>query len=117
MSGFPLYDNLILQISKKDLSVKQKTEFIQLLGIIDNQGKERIYALIQFYFMENESKQVKETLPYKGVCNRAGDSGCTNVTWVLTNFPIKLRQLLYKFIKMHVKSLQEAPQRGNNEHI
>ena len=47
MSGFPLYDNLSKDLSaKKDLTVKQKTDLIKNINLIDQDGQELVYALI-----------------------------------------------------------------------
>ena len=55
MSGFPLYDSLNKKTYKKDLTGKQKEEFIRNLANADNNGKELIYALVQFYFLHNDN--------------------------------------------------------------
>ena len=62
MSGFPLYDNLIKDLPKKDLSAKQKTEFVENIKLIDDSGKELLYALVQFYYINSEPKL---TIPYR----------------------------------------------------
>ena len=52
MSSFPLYDNLKKDIPKKDLTIKQKEELINSVLKMDNNAKEIIYVLIQYYNAE-----------------------------------------------------------------
>jgi hypothetical protein len=113
MSGFPLYDNLIKDLPKKDLTPKQKTDFITNISNIDLTGQELIYALVQFYYL-CENSELSTNLPYKGIKEQK-DNELYNITWNLSDFPIKLRALLYKFMNMHLKTLQEEDTR--NEQI
>ena len=62
MSGFPLYDNLILKLPTKDLTIKQKDEYTKICLKIDNNGTELIYALVYFFFIQNDSPI--DVLPY-----------------------------------------------------
>ena len=113
MSNFPLYDSLNKDFPKKDLTVKEKEEFVSKIQDIDETGRDLVYALIQFYSIENEKKKLSEDLPYKG--NRLVMSKSKeNLTWSFTDFPIKLRHILYKFIKMHNQSMEEEKLRVLN---
>lgn len=111
MSSFPLYDSLIKDIPKKDLSVKQKEEFINKIKEIDDTGRDLVYALIQFYFIENKGK-CTDNLPYKGKKVKV-KNGKENITWTFTDFPIKLRQILYKFVLMNIHNMDEEQARSN----
>jgi hypothetical protein len=108
-SGFPLYDNLISQISKKDLTVKQKEEFIKNVKIIDINGKELIYSLIYIFFSQNVDVNVdNKIIPYNGTNEQTNDKkSLSNITWNFMDFPVKLRQLLYNFMNLHNKTIQE----------
>ena len=114
MSNFPLYDNLVKDIPKKDITVQQKEEFISKAQVIDSKGRDLIFALIQFYRIENGDDQLSEDLPYKGV-REQNEKGLENLTWSFTDFPIKLRHILYKFILIHVQSMEE--EQARNGHI
>jgi len=109
MSSFPLYDSLIKDIPKKDLLVKQKVEFMTKIKEVDDGGRDLVYALIQFYFIENEGN-CSENLPYKGKREEV-KKGKENLTWTFTDFPIKLRQILFKFVRMHVHNMEEEQAR------
>jgi hypothetical protein len=113
MSNFPLYDNLVKDIPKKDLTVKEKEEFINKVQNINTIGRDLIFALIQFYRIENE-QEISEDLPYKGTREEASKN-TENLTWSFTNFPVKLRHILYKFIIVHMKSMVE--EKARQDHI
>jgi hypothetical protein len=106
MSNFPLYDTLNKDFSKKDLTVKEKEEFLDKIENIDETGRDLVYALIRFYSNENEKDYSSDVLPYKGIRTET-IKGKENLTWTFTDFPIKLRHILYKFIKMHSQSMEE----------
>jgi len=113
MNNFPLYNNLIKNIPNKDLSVKQKEEFIKKVKNIDSKGRDLIFALIQFYRIENNKKEdIKTIIPYKGV-SEVSKENTDNLTWSLGDFPIKLRNILYKFIIMHMQTMEDDAKRNN----
>jgi hypothetical protein len=109
MNNFPLYNNLSKDIPKKDLSVKEKQEFMSKIQNIDDIGKDLVYALIQFYRMINDT-EIYDQIPYKGIIDNTID-GKSNITWSFSDFPVKLRHILYKFIKMHMQSMEEDQSR------
>jgi len=106
MSNFPLYDSLNKDFPKKDLTVKEKEEFLNKIENIDDTGRDLVYTLIQVYRSQNEKDISVDVLPYKGIREEIS-KGKENVTWNFTDFPIKLRHILYKFIQMHTQSMEE----------
>ena len=107
--GFPLYVNLIKNINKKDLNIKQKQEFMKFVKIIDKNGSELIYVLIRTYYKNNDQKDIKiiENLPYNGIINKTNNKDYKNITWNFNQFPNSLKQLLYKFVIMNFKKNNE----------
>lgn len=103
MSNFPLYDNLLKNIKKRDLTTKQKDEFIDLVNGLDEHGVELIYALIRTH-KQHSSKTSEDVLPYSGVNNDG------SLEFDLEKFPSTLKQVLYKFLGMHIKNMQEESQ-------
>jgi hypothetical protein len=101
MSNFPLYTSLSTNLSTKDLTIAQKSDFIKRVSKMDPDTCELIYALIKSYHLEHESKDSSFVLPYKG--SLAQD----RINFNLLNFPKQLRQLLYKFVTIHSKKLKE----------
>ena len=108
VSGFPLYDNLIKDLPKKDLSIKEKEKFIQDIKKVNTDGRELVYALIMVYSEQN-TKSSDTLVPYKGH-KEEGEDTC-DFSWVYTQFPIKLRHLLSRFIHIHMKKQEEEATR------
>jgi len=113
MSGFPLYDSLIKEVRRKDLTVKEKKAFVQNIEKIDNHGRELIYALICTHSQQNDENK-SEGFPYKGV-GLPKSTGNHDLTWSLVNFPIPLRQLLHLFVQKHLQKLEEEA--GRDEQL
>ena len=67
MSNFPLYDSLNKDFPKKDLTIKEKEEFLNKIENIDDTGRDLVYALIQVYRIQNEKDLSLDVLPYKGI--------------------------------------------------
>jgi len=96
--SFPLYDNIIKGIKNKDLTAKQKSDLTKRINDINDNGATLVYALIKTYSINEGSKF--SLLPYNG--ERRDQSG---ITFDLEKFPNKLKQVLYKFIDLHDKSI------------
>jgi hypothetical protein len=97
--SFPLYQSLSQDISQKDLTVAEKTDFIRQLEKFDQDGYEILYALIVAF--QNEKEGVGQTVPYEGVL-RDG-----LLEFNLLSFPIPLRHILYRFATKHTQKLDE----------
>jgi len=108
--SFPLYDSLTRDLPKKDLSVAKKEEFIEKVKKIDQNGRELVYALIQFFNIKNCEEERSDDLPYGGSREEASKVK-DNLSWSLTDFPIKLRHILYKFVNMHIQNMEEQSKR------
>ena len=112
MSGFPLYDNLIKDLPKKDLSVKEKEEFIRNIKNINMDGRELVYVLILIYSKQNTSESTS-LVPYNGSKEeKNSDSDTYTFSWVYTQFPIKLRHLLTRFVNIHLRKQKEEESRS-----
>jgi len=90
-------------IKKRDLTIKQKDDFMSKIKKIDNNGAELVYALIRVYEMENGEKNSGTfKLPYYGKYTNQQD-----MKFDLEQLPVKLKQILYKFINIHIKKMEE----------
>jgi hypothetical protein len=101
MSNFPLYDSLLTGLPDKDLTVAQKNNFLKRVAKIDQGGIVLVYALIRVYQRENSDDDLVMTSPYK--CKLVNDTA----EFDLERFPTELKQLLYKFITMHLKRMKD----------
>ena len=105
---FTLYQTLDANIPKRDLTIAQKNKIINIIdNVLDEQGLELLYALIKHYNMNvdkanNELYNCEITKKQNDICD---------VEWNLTNLPIHLRQIIYKFICLEEKRLEEAVER------
>ncbi len=103
MAGnFPFYDSMIKDVKNKDLTMKQKDEFITKVNKIDENGIELVYALIRIYEMQHEENSGTFKLPYSGKYIEKN-----NIQFDFDQFPVKLKQILYKFINIHIKKMEE----------
>jgi hypothetical protein len=101
MSTFPIYDTMIKDVKSKDLTAKEKKELIDKIEIIDESGIELIYTLIKIYELQNEEGS-SFRIPYSG---KYVDG--QNILFDLNEMPLKLRQLLYKFVNIHINKMEE----------
>jgi hypothetical protein len=104
MSHFPLYDNLLDDIDDTDLTVSQKNKFIRNVKKIDKNGHELIYALIRMYQLENNEENISFMIPFKGTYVD------NNICFDLDILPLKLKQMLFKFINIHISKMKEEKQ-------
>lgn len=101
MSKFPLYDSLIKDIKQTDLTSQQKKSFLKKILKIDSNGQDLIYALIRMYQIENGEENIGFILPYNG--NYVEN----DIHFDLDKFPIDLKQILFKFLGVHIKKMKE----------
>lgn len=55
-----------------------------------------------------EDNTVNEQLPYKGQTVQTQDD-TKDISWVFSDFPIRLRHILHKFVILHEKTVTEDP--------
>ena len=106
--SFPLYDNLSKNILKRDITLKQKNDFLIKVGSINKTGRDLLYALVKFYHIHHEYDEVcSQNVPYNGEYKNNA------VTWDLLDIPVKLRHILYRFLIIHTKSMEEEYNRDS----
>jgi hypothetical protein len=108
MSSFPLYDNLKKDLVKKDLTAKQKQELLDNIIKLDNNTKEIIYVLIQYYSIDVDSNKDSNIIPYNAIEKSTENKELFDISWSITDIPIPLRQMLYKFITLHKQKEEEV---------
>ena len=104
MSKFPLYDNLYKNVDDEDLSLNDKKNFLKRIKKLDENGQELIYTLIRFYEIENNENDKNNNLPYNGIFVD------NDINFDLDKFPLKLKQILFKFSKFHLNKMKEEKQ-------
>lgn len=108
MSNFPLYDRLANDVKNKDLTIKQKDDFVKKIKKIDSNGTELIYALIRVFQLEDSDGINSFKIPYGGTHNGS------DIIFDLNDLPNKLKQILYKFIKIHHNTMKEESKLNEN---
>jgi hypothetical protein len=102
MNSFPLYENLSKDIKDEELKSEEEEDFIEMVKNLgkDDDGNSLMYALIKIYQIENGNPS-SFILPYGGKQLKQG------IKFDLKVFPNKLKQILYKFLRIHLKSKEE----------
>lgn len=100
---FELYHTLNQNIAKKDLKKAEKEEIIDAITKFTSQESQAMFSLInEDYKLHLEETKTDETpLPYNG-----RTVSKNSVEFDLADFPIRLRRILYKFVKIVQKSEQ-----------
>jgi len=102
MSNFPLYDTLFNEITtNEDISDKEKDKFIKMVKNIDQTGYELIYVLIRVYQLENSEDKSTFKLPFGGKYSKE------DIKFDLNELPNKLKHMLYRFVNIHTKKIEE----------
>jgi hypothetical protein len=101
MSKFPLYDRLSSNTPSRDLTMAQKMSFVKKIKKIDQNGYELMYALMRMYQLENEEENSSFIVPYNGVFQN------NDIIFDINELPKKLRQILLKFLTVHIRKMKE----------
>jgi len=109
MIKFPLYNSISKNLPKKDLSVKEKEDCIEKINMLDEDGKEMLYALIYCYEKDSFNKLQQNTqntqIPFDGVILRGNiDSNC-DIMWNIKDFPQPLKQIIHIFVSRHCEKM------------
>jgi hypothetical protein len=111
MSNFPLYDSLSAEVTNVDLTTLEKDELMKLLKNIDVEGSERVYILIRMYQLENSEDKSTFKIPYGGKYVK------NDLKFDLNELPFELKQIIYKFVTMHCKTMEEEAKIKKNRGI
>ena len=111
MNSFPLYNQIVNNVPTTDLTQAEKEFFSENIKNMDELGRELLFVLIYQFHAENKKKG-KNAIPYKGKKEPVNNE-LSNFTWCLQDLPITLRQMLLKFMKMHLITMEE--ERSRNE--
>lgn len=109
--NFPLYNTLEKKVTKKsDIKIVEKKECIEMISRLDKNGKEILIILIYLYYKNNNQKYI-EVIPYEGEYIQKNNT--IDIEWNMNKFPIKLKHILYEFLKMHINSMDIIKQKEN----
>ena len=97
MNNFPLFDNLQRDTNNIsiDLTNEEKKQFMEKIQLMNTDGFEKIYVIIQMYSIEYSTSNTSFSLPYSGTILK------DEIRFDLEKLPFKLKQILYIFITKH----------------
>lgn len=91
---YELYHTLNSNLQNNDLKKKEKEEIINQINFLDKESMEAIFLLIYEHFRLNSDNTELYVIPYEGQsCNN-------NLIFNISKLPIKLRRIIYNFIKI-----------------
>jgi hypothetical protein len=85
----------------KDFTRSQTTDFNKNIKLIDEKGADIIYIIIKMFEMETNPKTTN-AIPYEGKTVSAKE-----LKFDLCKFPLNLRHIIYRFLKIHIKNIEE----------
>lgn len=99
--SFPLYDTIVSNIESESLEHKPAdlNKLLKNLGNLDQDGKNKVYALIRYYHQKHEEAS-PTILPYEG--QLVGE----DLIFDLNKFPSLLQIILSEFCKIHIKHMK-----------
>ena len=114
MNSFPLYNQIANNVPTTDLTPTEREFFAENIKKMDELGRELLFVLIYQFYTENKKKG-KNAIPYKGK-KEVVNNELFNFTWSLQDLPTTLRQILLKFMKMHLITMEEERSRNELSH-
>lgn len=98
--SFPLYDTLNTKVSNKDLSQEiDKSKFLKGIQTLDQDGLNKIYALIRYHEQVNTSYKLN-SIPFNG---KFIDN---ELIFNLDDIPTQLQYILFEFISVHLEHMK-----------
>ena len=103
--NFPLFDILFKNSKQNDLTKSKKMELLSTISLLDTKGIEFFFLIIKIYSSDTTSFL---DVPYKGeqIENKTNNK-VSDYKFNLEEFPFHLKQILYAFVKLHLKSMRE----------
>ena len=105
-AAFPLFETLYGE-TKDDATISE-TDLQKLcdqLKLLDAEGSELAYAIIRYYQVYHDPTSISTVLPYGSKMTKQG------LKLDLGIFPKRLVAILYLFIELHMKKIQNDEER------
>ena len=105
MTSFPLYDILSTTIQEQscnELKSSDKTKLTKHIQILDQDGRNKIYALIRYHALNDQANQENsEIIPFGGYALN------DELIFDVDRLPLKLQHILLEFTKIHTKHMKD----------
>ncbi len=95
---FQLYHTLNKNIQSTDLKKVEKEDILKTIDVMDQQSRDAFFLLIYEHARINDNSEDVYNIPYSGIETPQG------IEFNLGKLPIKLRRILYKFVKVLQKN-------------
>ena len=106
-SFYPLYESLVINLQKKNLTSQQKLDLVSDIKNMDLEAQESVVTLILFYYMKEENGDfTKVKIPY---------TSSSSASWDINNIPEKLRKILFKFAELYKSKIKVDEIQKENE--
>lgn len=93
-----LYDTLSKDIHNTELPTTGKDEFIKMVKKLDAKGNEIFFILMKLHEMKTSENS---GIPYDGKMTS------DEIKFDLESIPVQLQHMLFKFMSIHIKSIEE----------
>jgi hypothetical protein len=115
MSNTSIFEIITGKVQSRDLTKKQKAEFVKNVGSFSHEEISILYALITIYKIQYEGdlNQLVDADSHKHPYNGQSD-GSSGVVFDIDEFPIKLKHAIYKFMNIVVTKNTEELQLWTN---
>jgi type II secretory pathway component PulF len=112
MQDFALYNTLNKDLPSKDLTAANKAELVKSISTLSENAVELVYALIKYHNMNDKKNSDMYNQTRQNVRNATAD-----LSWNLNDLPIKLRNILFRFVQLEERRKDEVVNRMSTQEM
>jgi hypothetical protein len=112
MQDFALYNTLNKDLPSKDLTAANKAELVKSISTLSENAIELVYALIKYHNMNDKKNSDMYNQTRQNVRNATAD-----LSWNLNDLPIKLRNILFRFVQLEERRKDEVVNRMSTQEM
>jgi hypothetical protein len=112
MQDFALYNTLNKDLPSKDLTAANKAELVKSISTLSENAIELVYALIKYHNMNDKKNSDMYNQTRQNVRNATAD-----ISWNLNDLPIKLRNILFRFVQLEERRKDEVVNRMSTQEM
>ena len=102
--------NLLRKDALKDPFTTDKRDILlKNISALDEKGQEMLYVIVKYYWHETTKSKDLDALPYES------KFVSKNLRFDFEKFPLELKWMVNKFVKMHLSRMEEDKNRINLE--
>jgi len=110
ISSFPLFNTLYNECieMKEPIDYESQMEICRKIKLLDDEGHEILIVLIAYFHLNVEKGYGLNPFPHQPRMIKQG------LKFDMTNFPMLLIKMIYRFLQLHEKKIQDEQFRINN---